>query len=415
MKTYFPIKTNPACQFKWTWSSLYLYTGQTNSCHRIERQALTPETIEDFHNLPKKIADRELMLSGQWPTGGCEYCKKIEDVGGVSDRLMQLNVPGLSPPELDHDINAVHVTPRIVEVYFDNLCNMSCVYCSDIFSSKIQQENNKFGRFEKNGLVIDNVNPKNPNFEELTEKFWGWLDKNYATIRRFHIVGGEPFYQKQFDTYIEFLESRKNTELELTVISNLMVDHDRLVDRINKIKRLVAQRKIKRFDLTCSIDCWGTEQEYIRQGLNLEHWKKNFEYVVNQKWIVVNINQVVSALSIPSMTPLLEYLNQQRACREIGHHLISVTEPTYLNPDIFGPGMFDSYFEDILAIMPEETWQQQQIKQYMHGVQMQIANAPRQHNELVKLRTYLDELDRRRNTNWRSTFPWLVKELENVV
>jgi hypothetical protein len=28
---------------------------------------------------------------------------------------------------------------------------------------------------------------------------------------------------------------------------------------------------------------------------------------------------------------------------------------------------------------------------------------------------FLDEIDRRRNLDWRSTFPWLMKELENVV
>lgn len=415
MTKYFPIRTETACQLKWTWSSIYLYPGITNSCHRVGYDPLTVDNIENFHNTPKKISDRKIMLDGKWPVGGCEYCKLIEEANGVSDRLMQLQVPDLTPPEVIENSAAVEVTPRIVEVYFDNLCNMSCVYCSDMYSSKIQQENAKFGRFEQQGLVIENSFHRHPDFDQLTQKFWHWLDKNYETTRRFHIVGGEPFYQKQFDNYLEFLSSRRNTELELNVISNLMVEPERLKDKIEKIKKIVAQRKIKRFDLTASIDCWGPEQEYIRQGLNLDHWKKNFEYIVKEKWITLNINQVISALSIPTIIPLLEYVNTHRQSREIGHHLITVNKPTYMNPDIFGPHKFEQDFKRILSTMPEDTWQQQEVKKYMNGVRLQIANSSRKIQELAKLKIYLDELDRRRNTNWKQTFPWLIKELENVV
>ena len=86
-----------------------------------------------------------------------------------------------------------------------------------------------------------------------------------------------------------------------------------------------------------------------------------------------------------------------------------------MNPDIFGPGYFDQHFVRILEVMPENTWQQKEIKKYMEGVQMQIANSKKNPAELIKLRTYLDELDRRRNQNWRTTFPWLVEELDHVV
>ena len=35
--TYFPIKQAPACQLKWTWSSLWLTEGTTASCHRCKK------------------------------------------------------------------------------------------------------------------------------------------------------------------------------------------------------------------------------------------------------------------------------------------------------------------------------------------------------------------------------------------
>ena len=415
MNKYFPIKTATSCQLKWTWSSIYLHTGTTNSCHRVENTYLTPDTFKNFHNTPKKIADRELMLDGQWPQGGCEYCKKIEDAGGSSDRLLHLNIPNLTPPELDIDASATSVTPRIVEVYLDNVCNMSCVYCEDKYSSKIQQENNRFGRFEKNGLVIDNFSSRDPNQTQLTDEFWIWMDKHYSDIRRLHILGGEPFYQKQFDICMNFLYTHKNKELEFNIVSNLMIAPDKFKNYIMRIKQLVIDRKIKRFDLTASIDCWGDEQEYVRHGLKLDQWKENFEFLVNEKWITLNINQVITSLTIPSVPDLITYINQCRIVRDIGHYLISVTRPTHLNPDIFGPDCFDKHFTRILEIMPEDTWQQTEVKTYMKGIQMQIASSQKNPAELIKLRTYLDELDLRRNQNWRTTFPWLVEELDHVV
>jgi pyruvate-formate lyase-activating enzyme len=409
---YFPIKTQTACQLKWTWSSLYLYEGTTNSCHRVAKTQLNLDTFDTFHNTPKKLADRQIMLEGQWPQGGCEYCQKIEQAGGTSDRMMHLAIPDLSPPELDDDPGAVSVTPRIVEVYFDNTCNLSCVYCHDGFSSRIQQENKRFGRFESQGLVIDNTHQRHSNFEQITESFWTWMATNYASIRRFHLLGGEPFYQQQFDTCLDFLYNNTNKDLEFNIVSNLMVEPDRLRGYIDRIKDLVSARRIKRFEITASIDCWGPEQEYVRHGLDLQRWKQNFEYLVKQSWITLNINQVISVLTIPTMPDLITYVNTQRINREIGHHLITVNQPTHLNPDILGQNFFDNYFEQVLNVMPADTWQQQQARDYMQGVRLQISVADKNPTEINKLRTYLDELDRRRNTNWQQTFPWLTGALD---
>lgn len=412
VQRYFPIKTETACQLKWTWSSLYLYEGTTNSCHRVAKSALTTDTFDTFHNTPKKLADRRIMLDGEWPAGGCEYCKKIEDAGGTSDRMLHLAIPDLTPPELEDNTIAVDVTPRIVEVYFDNTCNLSCVYCHDGFSSRIQQENTRHGRFEHKGLIIDNTHRRHSNFDQITQQFWSWLDANYATVRRFHLLGGEPFYQRQFDTCLDFLYNHTNKDLEFNIVSNLMVDPKRLRDYVERIKSLVTDRRIKRFEITASIDCWGDQQEYVRYGLDLQQWKQNFEYLVDQRWITLNINQVVSVLTVPTMPDLIAYINTQRNNREIGHQLITANEPTYMNPDILNPDFFETYFEQVLEAMPADTWQQQEARKYMQGVRQQIAASDANPLEINKLRIYLDELDRRRNTSWRKTFPWLTGVLD---
>ena len=420
---FFPIKTATACQLKWTWSTIHLYMGSTASCHRVGATTLEPENFSSFHNTEKKLRDRRLMLDGQWPSdgptpgkdGGCEYCRDVEYAGGQSDRQFHLQIPNLTPPELEQDPVAIHVTPRIVEVYLDNVCNMSCIYCWDGYSSRIQQENIKFGDFVSNGIEIKNRSVRHPKHDEISTEFWNWMEENFLSLRRFLLLGGEPLFQPQFENCLEFLETHPNPDLELNIVSNLKIPLHKLQNFVERIKKLILTRHIKRFDLTCSIDCWSDEQEYLRYGINMATWRQNFEYVVEQKWIVLNINQTITGLGMKSMPALINYVNQHRKTRDIGHYFMSCVNVSQLHPGIFGPGFFDQDFEHILSVMPNDTWQHQNAYKLMQGLQLEFNSHPRNNRELLKLKTFLDEIDRRRNLNWKQTFPWLVKELTDVV
>jgi organic radical activating enzyme len=412
---YFPIRTDTACQLKWNWSTIHLYNGNTNSCHRVGQTVIQPENFSTFHNTPKKIADRRLMLEGKWPTGGCEYCKNIEDAGGQSDRQFHLQIPNLTPPELEFNPTAVEVTPKILEVYLDNVCNMSCIYCWDGFSSRIQQENKKFGDFSSNGVEIKNYAVQHSQHKELLTAFWLWMKDNSTSLSRFHILGGEPFYQTEFDVCMEFLENHFNPSLEFNIVTNLKVPMPKLENFIERIKNLVVSRRIKRFDLTVSIDCWGAEQEYIRYGIDMEQWQENFSYIANQKWITLNINQTITGLGIKSIPGLIKFINQHRKTRPIGHYFMACVNRSHLYPGIFGRGFFDKDFENILAEMPNDSWQHTNARNMMLGLQAEFNSHQRDNNELLKLKTFLNEIDRRRQLDWTTIFPWLTKELENVV
>jgi organic radical activating enzyme len=416
MDRYFPIKTATSCQLKWTWSTVRLYDGSTSSCHRVDPDFITESTFSSFHNTPKKLADRKLMLDGQWPSGGCEYCQKIEDSGGSSDRMFHTSIPNLVPPELSDDPNSIIVTPRIVEVYFDNVCNMSCLYCWDGFSSKIQQENIKFGRFEKQGVIIDNHARRVPNQRALTQKFWEWFFDHHKQVRRLHVLGGEPFFQPQFDECLEFLDQNPCPDLEFNVVSNLKISETKLKKILGQIKQLLDDKKIKRFDLTASIDCFGPQQEYVRWGVDVEQWKKNFDTVVNCDWIYLNFNQTLSGLTIKTIPELLDFVNEKRALREIGHYFsTTVMTHEFLHPGIFGKGFFEKDFDIIISKMPEDTWQQKEAKKYMQGICQQLDSYDRDQTKINRLSIFLTEMDRRRGTDWKITFPWLIKEVQDVV
>jgi organic radical activating enzyme len=412
---YFPIKSDTACQLKWNWSTLYLTGGKTASCHRTGWSDLTVENFDSFHNTDKKQEERRQMLQGQWPSDSCDYCQKIESLGGFSDRMLQLDVPNMSPPELEIDPTAVKVSPVILEVFFNNTCNLSCIYCLPELSSKLNQEYLKFGDFKSEGVNLISID-KNNDYEKLLDKFWTWMQNNSHTLQRFNILGGEAFYQEEFYKLLEYMEQHPHPNLELGIVTNLMIDTDKLKKITDRFKVLLSRRHLKRIDLTCSIDCAGEPQEYVRYGLDLALWEKNFEFLIKYKWLKLNINQTISVLTIKTMPELLEKIARWRQQHKIEHSFSAITpQPTYLMPHILGNKTFKDDFEKIISLMPTVTQQDKLTVSYMEGIKNQICSAEPNPVEKRKLKIFLDEKDRRRGTNWKNTFPWLIKELNDVV
>lgn len=412
-KTYFPIRTATSCQLKWNWTALYLDGGFSRTCHRTAETLLTPENFNNFHNTDIVLDDRRRMLQGLWPETSCSYCRNIEESGGVSDRLRQIDAPDLSPPELIDNATAIQVSPTVLEVFFNNTCNLGCLYCTPVLSSVINAENQKFGSFEKNNVSLTAIST---HYKDLSPHFWSWFPTGFVKLKRFGVLGGEPFYQKEFEKLLDMIEQYPNPNCELNIITNLMVTADRLTMFVDRLKQLLLTKKLKRVDITCSIDCWGPQQEYVRWGLDLDQWQKNFELLIMNKWLYISINQTITALTIKTMPELLIKLKEWNAVRPVHHYFSGPSPgPSYIDAGILGGDQFKQDFDQILALMPQSTDEDQITYKYMLGIANSIITSDVDPQEVVKLLTYLDEKDRRRNTNWEVLFPWLTEYKKYVV
>lgn len=413
---YFPIKQSPACQLKWTWSTLWITEGATNSCHRCKLVSLDKINFDNFHNLPLKIKEREIMLSGKWPTvenggsGHCTYCKDIEDTGGMSDRLHHLTIPNQTPKELFTDPTATSVTPKILEVFMNATCNLKCTYCNTRESSQWRSEVKKYGPLKyQNGDIIKGYDEKtnHPDTEFFFKKTLNWIEKNGNQLKRLHLLGGEPFYQTELQEMLDTLKKLKNPNLELNIVSNLMVKENTYKNYIEQIKKLCKDRRIGRFDLTCSIDGWGVEAEYARFGLKLDNWEKLFSYTVDQKWIYLNINQTITSLTMKTMIDLQKIINGYRKKRTINQHMSFVGNRIWMHPKVYGYKFWSNDIDKFLDEMPEDNKKNIVSKKYMAGMLKSIPDIVADQKQISMLKFFLDELDKRRNTNWRKVFPYL--------
>jgi len=421
----FPIEQDPACLLKWGWSTIFFNSGSTASCHRTQKYAIDPDNFSEFHNLPEKVLAREKMLNGQWPGHGCNYCRDVENAGGESDRMMQLRGMtdmGLSPPELLDNPMETKITPTMLEVYFNNTCNMKCVYCGPHFSSAWEQENRKFQSsfdLKKNPFAVTK-SQHNPHYQRMVNDLWKYLGTNqrYKALRRFHVLGGEPFLIDELDQCIDFWFDHPNPNLIIALVTNLNVPHTRFLSYMEKFHSLVNTGKIMTVEIIGSIDAWGPEQEYTRHGINLDTWQKNFEAALADPGITCSINSALSALTIKQLPLLLEKINQWNIVREKiasddhNKHIIHSFNTTgYLdNLYYFDQSVFKNDFQRIIDLMPDDSDIQQNQKGAMIGIATKHSQCKNNPHEIDNLKNYLSVIDSRRNTNWRLLFPWLDKE-----
>jgi MoaA/NifB/PqqE/SkfB family radical SAM enzyme len=415
-KKYFPIQTETACRLKWSWSTLYLNTGLTASCHRASGSKLTVGNFFSFHNTEQKIIDRSKMLQGTWPGNGCEYCRNTEATGGYSDRKFQLTIPNEHPRELNDNNTLTSVNPTTLEVFFKNTCNLACIYCKASLSSRIATEDAKFG-FPLAELTND-VKFEKDHYAELIPLFWSWLDSGYSKLININILGGEPFLQDDLYQLLDYIEKNPNPMLTLNIISNLIVRKETIVNFVAKIKHLISTKKLKNIQILASVDCWGNEQEYIRYGFNCDKFEENIQYLLEHKFITLSLLSTVNSLSINSMPLLAKKISEWN---EIGNavwytHLVLPIEEHILSPNYFDFKLFEAPLNEVLRSLSKRSEKHVQTIKLLEGILHKLKTTNKtdleKQKELVK---YLTEVDRRRNLNWKKTFPWLYKAIQDVV
>jgi hypothetical protein len=339
---------------------------------------VSADSIGSFHNTPAKLQQRETMRNGGWPErgNGCEYCRDIEDAGGMSDRKTNLallendgDFQKLIPPELLSDPSALEVTPTMLEVYFTNRCNMSCIYCGPNYSTQWVAENKRFGILDHHASSVrwQTAEALDREYPMKLQQFWEWMEKHSGSLRMFHVLGGEPFYQSETEDTIRFWHDHPNPNLHLKIFSNLKVGKAKFRYLLGELKKLHEGARIKSVGIIASLDSWGRQQEYVRSGLDLGEWTGNYEYLIYEHpWANVSINSTINALSIKAMPELLRRVREwndqrQRRCQGApGKEQLSLVfnmllGPPFMHAGIFPTGFLDAEFEEIVTLLPRRS------------------------------------------------------------
>ena len=168
---------------------------------------------------------------------------------------------------------------------------------------------------------------------------------------------------------------------------------------------------IESLQVVGSLDCWGSEAEYVRNGLDLIKFQENFEFMLDETDIILNINSAMTALTVPSMPDLVRRINQWSRKRIVYWSMMKAGDNIrdYLNPTIFGKAILGLGINESIQIFDTQGDKIKEIYlRNLKGIAKQCEETEPDVKSQQKLAIYLDELDRRRGTDWRKTFPTIA-------
>lgn len=425
------------CLAKWLQVSLHLTTGRTQSCYHPPTHNISPDEIKKnpkaLHNTAIKREERKQMRAGKRPPG-CEYCWKVEDAEGnhISDRYYRSGEPWAREGfdevvnnSFDFDIN-----PRYVEVNFNATCNLKCSYCAPNISTSWAEEAKRLGPyptlvphndityFEKIGAMPIVSKDDNP----YQEAFWKWWPDLYKDLKVFRMTGGEPLLDKNTYKVFSWINDNPRPDLELAITSNMCAPKELFDKFINQITPIVMEKKVKRFMLFPSVDSWGNQAEYIRNGMNFEYfWHNVNRYLEEVPDGIITFIVTMNCLSVTNLKRLIEGFLELQSHNKYYHRIFFDTPflryPSWQSLQILPPE-YHHYIQEVIDFMkanPEQPEKFKGIRDFqlarMERVFAWMKEGPSQEDlkeTHINFYRFFNAHDERRKTNFLQTFPELA-------
>jgi organic radical activating enzyme len=336
------------CLAKWHMVTIHLHTGDNHSCYHPSMHRVSVDEVKEnpaaLHNSNYKKQQRKAMLEGERPSE-CSYCWALEDVGQISDRHLRswefesskTSIKTVSNLPWDAD-----VYPRYMELSFGSECQMKCIYCAPTISSAWEGEIKKHGEYPLEFLPNRrqySINPKgrtvyNEEDNPYIEAFWKWFPEGYKHLETLRVTGGEPLLSTNFVKMLDYIEANPRSDLRFAINSNMSVPQRNLDKFIDRAKSLKENKKVKDIVLYTSVDTWGDQAEYIRNGLDLERWEYNVHrYLTEVPNGTLGFMITVNLLSIFNFEKLLDKILELRKQYNTRFtHRIQLDTPYLLEP-----------------------------------------------------------------------------------
>jgi MoaA/NifB/PqqE/SkfB family radical SAM enzyme len=263
------------------------------------------KSITEILNGPE-LAEIRTTLSQGNPHPYCSSCINIEKYGGSSERAWHNN----KSPNIDYATagNQYHF-PAIVDVRWNNTCNLSCNYCAPVDSSK--------------WASLRSI-PVNTSTRHYYTAVCDFIEQHYDHVQEVALVGGEPLLLKENIKLLDVIPE----DCVVTIITNLNNPLEN-----NEIFKKLARRK--RVGWSMSFDNIGSRFEYVRHGASWDLQLHNLDLVQELMRNNGHWGGIHAIYNLYNATRLVEF-KQFATARGLSikwHHL---DNPKPLNPRNYG-------------------------------------------------------------------------------
>jgi organic radical activating enzyme len=430
------------CLAKWYHVSMHLHTGQNHSCYHphVHKTPLEEVKIDvsALHNTSWKKLQRKEMLEGGRPSE-CNYCWNIEDLPGdhISDRHLRSS-EHWALPKLE-ETTKLHwdadVYPTYLELNFGHECQFKCSYCAPMASSSWFNETKKFGDWplenhqNRGQYNIRNLSQPGNLYRKESENpyieaFWRWFPDVYPHLKVLRFTGGEPLLSSNVFKVIDYIKDHPRADLEFAINSNMGIPKRNLNKFIEQIDNLQRENKIKNVTVFTSVDTWGAQAEWIRNGLDIVEYEDNLHHFMQNVYNPsFSFMITFCLLSIPNFNLLLDkILEFRRKYNTDGRQHITFDTPYMVEPPHLTALLADEWFieklndhldymkslvddTDITKFNTTEYLKLKRVVEWVETNRYQGAELSINRRDFAK---FVDEHDHRRETNWHTTFPELA-------
>ena len=304
-------------------------------------------------------------------------------------------------------------TPLInLELKFDNLCNYKCIYCQPVYSNLwyedwIKLENtNKFPLGLNYGTITKDEHGRyKSECDSLkwgeSDIWWKQFDKIKENLQYIYVLGGESFLSKAHDKMLDNLiksDLAKNIVLEYD--TNLSIMNYKIIDKFKHFRKI---------HIRISCDDIYDRYELIRFPGNFDRFLKNLSLLEDAKLSNLDPLMFTTCVGIYSIfSPIRLYEFFVNRGYKMGTRILNY------------PWEYDiAYLSKKIKNKILNVYEKSSIDSYNRALVIgYIKNNYDKHTDeesekqIILFKKRMDKLDEIRKTNWKKTFPEIVRLLD---
>jgi hypothetical protein len=261
------------------------------------------------------------------------------------------------------------------------------------------------------------------------EAFWKWFPSVYPTLHTLRLTGGEPLLSSNVFKVLDWIDQHPRADMEFAINSNMCIPERNLNKFVDYCKKLKAENKIGHLSLFTSVDTWGPQCEWIRNGFSMDKWESNIDlYLTQVPGTNIGIMITFCFLSIPNFRLLLDKILELRRkystpqYQRIWFDTPYLIEPPHLSSLIADDKMIE-HLNDTLSYMKTlikendhnyfnstEYAKLERVVRWIEHNRYQGEELDLNRRDFVK---FINEHDSRRETNFLNAFPeleYFIKE-----
>lgn len=303
-----------------------------------------------------------------------------------------------------------------LDLRFSNLCNKKCVMCGPHESSLWYEDFTKiYGKtdFGYRGKVY-NIYQENGVYKSDAPVWhdspiwWAKFEKIKYEVRHIYLTGGEPFLVKGHETLLDnLIEADCAKDIELEYDTNLSVINDRILNKLSHFKNVV---------FSVSLDDVGQQYELIRFPGGFEDLIENIQTVMSKgikiRWVstCMGIHSVFAPLRMYDFFSKNPIYNQDGKPMPLGIRFLKFPEhfnlahlPKDLKLKIMGVYLKADF---------DPEWKKHILGYLADNMNVSEELSTSKLREHIK---FMDDLDKLRGTDWRTTLPDVADLLKDYL